>query len=156
VFDWTVAVLNRVDRPSFFSQFDEGHTVQYFYEPFLKAFDPQLRKDLGIWFTPPEIVHYMVVRVDTVLRQEFKIADGLGRPPGLYPGPVLQHRSLSRGSLKKDSRHLAGVEDALTAQDLKATAQERVFGFEILPAPLVESHLQLGLLLQNLGAPLLF
>ena len=64
VLDWTAAVLNRVDRPSFFSQFDEGHTVQYFYEPFLKAFDPQLRKDLGIWFTPPEIVQYMVARVD--------------------------------------------------------------------------------------------
>ncbi len=31
---------------------------------------------------------------------------------------------------------------------------ERVFGFEILPAPFVVSHLQLGLLLQNQGAPL--
>ncbi len=31
---------------------------------------------------------------------------------------------------------------------------ERVFGFEILPAPFVISHLQLGLLLQNIGAPL--
>ncbi len=47
VLDWTATVLNRVDRASFFSQFDEGHAVQYFYEPFLKAYDPQLRKDLG-------------------------------------------------------------------------------------------------------------
>ena len=31
---------------------------------------------------------------------------------------------------------------------------KRVFGFEILPAPFVVSHMQLGLLLQNLGAPL--
>lgn len=31
---------------------------------------------------------------------------------------------------------------------------ERVFGFELLPAPFVVSHLQLGLLLQGLGAPL--
>ncbi len=30
----------------------------------------------------------------------------------------------------------------------------RVFGFEILPAPFVVSHLQLGLLLQRLGSPL--
>jgi hypothetical protein len=56
VLDWTTTVLNRVDCPAFFSQFDEGHTVQYFSEPFLKAFDPDLRKDLGVWFTPPEIV----------------------------------------------------------------------------------------------------
>lgn len=30
---------------------------------------------------------------------------------------------------------------------------QRVFGFEILPAPFVAAHLQLGLLLQHLGAP---
>ncbi len=155
VLDWTAAVLNRVDRPSFFSQFDEGHAVQYFYEPFLKAFDPQLRKDLGIWYTPPEIVKYMVARVDAVLRQELDIADGLADPrvyvldpccgTGAYLVEVLKH---IHGTLK------ANREDALTAQDLKAAARNRVFGFEILPAPFVVAHLQLGLLLQNLGAPL--
>ena len=31
---------------------------------------------------------------------------------------------------------------------------ERVFGFEILPAPFVIAHLQLGLELETLGAPL--
>ena len=42
--------------------------MQYFYEPFLEAFDPELRKQLGVWYTPPEIVKYMVARVDQVLR----------------------------------------------------------------------------------------
>jgi hypothetical protein len=69
VLDWTAGVLNRVDRASFFSRFQETHAVQYFYEPFLQAFDPELRKDLGVWYTPPEIVEYMVTRVDTVLRE---------------------------------------------------------------------------------------
>ncbi len=36
---------------------------------------------------------------------------------------------------------------------MKAAATERVFGFEILPAPFVVAHLQLGLLLQSEGAP---
>ncbi|CAN5276945.1 hypothetical protein BH24GEM2_BH24GEM2_10800 [soil metagenome] len=43
-------------------------------------------------------------------------------------------------------------EDALLAAELRRAAAERVFGFEILPAPLVVAHLQLGLLLRNLGA----
>jgi len=153
--DWTATVLNRVDRPSFFSQFDEGHAVQYFYEPFLKAFDPQLRKDLGIWYTPPEIVQYMVARVDTVLRQELDIADGLADPrvyvldpccgTGAYLVEVLKHIYAT---------FKANRDDALIGSDLKRAARERVFGFEILPAPFVVAHLQLGLLLQNLGAPL--
>ena len=78
--DWASSTLNRVDRASFFSAFEEGKAVQYFYEPFLEAFDPELRKQLGVWYTPPEIVQYMVARVDTVLREELNIADGLADP----------------------------------------------------------------------------
>ena len=68
VLDWTGDVLNRVHREAFFANFEESHAVQYFYEPFLQAFDPELRKELGVWYTPIEIVKYMVARVDTVLR----------------------------------------------------------------------------------------
>ncbi|MFA5112548.1 MAG: hypothetical protein WC443_14145, partial [Desulfobaccales bacterium] len=103
----------------------------------------------------PEIVQYMVARVDVVLRQELDIADGLADPrvyvldpccgTGAYLVEVLKH---IHGTLK------ANREDALTAQDLKAAARDRVFGFEILPAPFAVAHLQLGLFLQNLGAPL--
>ena len=41
----------------------------------------------------------------------------------------------------------------MLGDELKRAATERVFGFEILPAPFVVAHLQLGLLLQTLGAP---
>ena len=60
VLDWTAAALNRVDRAVFFARFTEGEAVPYFYEPFLEAFDPELRKELGVWYTPPEVVRYMV------------------------------------------------------------------------------------------------
>ena len=64
VLDWTGTVLNRVDRAAFFTAFEEHHAVQYFYEPFLEAYDPELRKQLGVWYTPREVVRYMVARVD--------------------------------------------------------------------------------------------
>ncbi|MGE0885091.1 MAG: type ISP restriction/modification enzyme [Blastocatellales bacterium] len=153
--DWAAAALNRVNRAAFFASFNEGEAVQYFYEPFLEAFDPQLRKELGVWYTPSEIVQYMVARVDTVLRTELGIADGLADErvyvldpccgTGAYLVEVLKriHQTLQeRGG------------DALSANDLKKAATERVFGFEILPAPFVVAHLQLGLLLQTLDAPL--
>ena len=60
VLDWTAAALNRVERDAFFARFNEGQAVTYFYEPFLQAFDPALRKQLGVWYTPPEVVRYMV------------------------------------------------------------------------------------------------
>lgn len=155
VLDWATLVLNRVDRGSFFDRFQESHAVQYFYEPFLEAFDPELRKELGVWYTPPEIVKYMVERVDTVLREELKLPDGLAGKNVYVLDPCCGTGSYLVEVLDRIHRTLKERgEDALTASDLKEAAQKRVFGFEIMPAPYVVSHLQLGLLLQNLGAPL--
>jgi hypothetical protein len=153
--DWAAATLNRVDRASFFSAFEEGKAVQYFYEPFLEAFDPRLRKQLGVWYTPPEIVQYMVARVDTVLREELKVTDGLANTNVFVLDPCCGTGSYLAEVLRHIYQTLkAKGEDALLASDLKQAALKRVFGFEILPAPFVVSHMQLGLLLQNLGAPL--
>jgi hypothetical protein len=156
VLEWTETALNRVDRASFFASFEDGHAVQYFYEPFLEAFDPELRKDLGVWYTPPEIVQYMVARVDKVLRDELDIADGLADPrvyvldpccgTGAYLVEVLKRIT---GTLQEKGG------DALIGHDVKQAALSRVFGFEILPAPFVVAHLQVGLYLQTLRAPLI-
>ena len=66
-----------MDRTAFFARFNEGDAVPYFYEPFLEAFDPDLRKQLGVWYMPSEVVRYMVARVDRALRDDLGIADGL-------------------------------------------------------------------------------
>jgi len=155
VLEWAALVLNRVDRRSFFDKFQESHAVQYFYEPFLEAFDPELRKELGVWYTPPEIVKYMVERVDTVLREELNLPDGLANKNVYVLDPCCGTGSYLVEVLDRIHRTLKERgEDALTASDLKEAAQRRVFGFEIMPAPFVVSHLQLGLFLQNVGAPL--
>ena len=43
---------------------------------------------------------------------------------------------------------------ALTGAQVKQAATQRVFGFEIMPAPFVVAHLQVGLTMQELNAPL--
>jgi hypothetical protein len=129
--------------------------IQYFYEPFLNAFDPELRKQLGVWFTPAEIVQYMVARTDRVLRDELKLPDGLADENVYVLDPACGTGAYLVEVLRTIAKTLKSKgEDALFAQKLKAIAKERIFGFEILPAPFVVSHLQMGLLLQTLGAPL--
>lgn len=155
VLNWTGAALGRVNRSAFFERFEENHAVQYFYEPFLEAFDPELRKQLGVWYTPPEIVQYMVSRVDTVLREELGIPAGLADRRVYVLDPCCGTGAYLVEVVKHIATKLeAGGGDALLANDLKHAMLSRVFGFEILPAPFVVAHLQLGLLLQNLGAPL--
>ena len=136
VLDWTASALDRVDRPAFFARFNEGEAVPYFYEPFLEAFDPALRKQLGVWYTPMEVVRYMVARVDKALIDDLDIPDGLAAEnvyvldpccgTGAYLAEVLRRIA---GNLK--DRGLG----ALVGARVKEAALERVFGFEIMPAP---------------------
>jgi len=156
ILDHTASVLNRVQRPAFFASFEEEHAVQYFYEPFLEAFDPALRKDLGVWYTPREIVQYMVARVDTVLRSELDIPDGLADPRVYVLDPCCGTGAYLVEVLRniQETVTAKGGGDALQGADLRKAATERVFGFEILPAPYVVAHLQLGLMLHHAGAPL--
>jgi hypothetical protein len=155
VLDWTESCLNRVSRADFFVQFQEGQAVQYFYEPFLEAFDPKLRKDLGVWYTPPEIVQYMVARVDAVLRQELALPDGLADPRVYVLDPCCGTGAFLVEVLRQIQATLqAQGGDGLAAHKVKLSALSRIFGFEIMPAPFVVAHLQVGLFLQNLGAPL--
>lgn len=153
VLSWAGDALNRVDRAAFFAAFEKGHAVQYFYEPFLEAFDPALRKQMGVWYTPPEIVQYMVARVDTVLREELGVADGLADPNVVVLDPCAGTGAYLVEVLKRIAATLrANGEGALLGHTLAQAAHERIFGFEILPASYVVAHMQLGLLLQDLGA----
>ncbi len=155
VLQWAAAALNRVNRAEFFRKFQQEQAVQYFYEPFLEAYDPELRKALGVWYTPPEIVKYQVARVDTVLREELDLPDGLADPNVIILDPCCGTGAYLVEVLHKIAETLRDRGgDALVASDLKTAAMNRVFGFEILPAPFVIAHLQLGLLLQNQGTPL--
>lgn len=156
VLDWATSVLNRVDRGEFFtSGFEQEHAVQYFYEPFLEAYDPELRKALGVWYTPTEIVKYQVARVDQVLREELDLPDGLADPNVIVLDPCCGTGAYLVEVLHRIAATLRDKGgDALVAADLKHAAMHRVFGFEIMPAPFVVSHLQLGLVLRAEGASL--
>ena len=155
VLDWTAAALNRVDRAEFFSRFNEGEAVPYFYEPFLEAFDPALRKALGVWYTPADVVRYMVARVDKALKDDLGIADGLAAENVYVLDPCCGTGSYLAEVLRRIALNLEeqGL-GALAGVAVREAATERVFGFEIMPAPFVVAHLQVGLTMQNLGAPL--
>jgi hypothetical protein len=153
--NWTDDALARVERGTFFAAFAETEAVQYFYEPFLEAFDPELRRQLGVWYTPREIVWYQVARVDQALRDELGIADGLADPQVYVLDPCCGTGAYLVEVVNTIAATLrARGDDDLLAFDLKRAITDRVFGFELLPAPFVVAHLQIGLLLQRAGIPL--
>ena len=159
--------LSRVDTERFFARFTVAQVrvdgsggpstaasaILYFYEPFLEAFDPALRKRLGVWYTPQEIVRYQVRKVDRLLREELGCDRGFADDrvvvldpccgTGAYLIEVL--RCMAEQLEEEGSKALLGPKllDALC---------RRVVGFEILTAPFVIAQLQVYLILSELGA----
>jgi len=155
VLDRTADALNRVSKIDFFKTFDTGAAVQHFYEPFLQAYDPELRKGLGVWYTPPEIVTYMVERVDRILRTELGKPNGLADKDVFVLDPCCGTGTYVVAVLRRIEQTLRSQsDDDLVADDVKQASKERVFGFELLSAPFVIAHWRVGNYLSEIGAPL--
>jgi hypothetical protein len=89
------------------------------------------------------------------LRSDLGLADGLADPSVWILDPCCGTGAYLVEVLDRIARTLrAKGEDALVAEDLKQAAMTRVAGFEIMPAPYVIAHWQVGHALRAAGAPL--
>jgi len=66
------------DMESIMGDLGDQDPIIHFYEYFLSAYNPELRKSRGVYYTPKEVVSFIVRAVDEVLVYEFGLADGLG------------------------------------------------------------------------------
>ena len=128
--------------------------ITYFYEPFLEAFDPELRDELGVWYTPPEIVRYQVRRVHYLLKTELKITRGLADEQVVVLDPccgtgayLLEVARCIAEELRQAGNHTT------VGLELKQALTRRIIGFELLTAPFAVAQLQLYILLAELGVP---
>ncbi len=121
----------------------------------VEAFDPALRKQLGVWYTPTEVVRYMVSRVDKALKDYLGIPEGLAGENVYVLDPCCGTGAYLVEVLRRIACNLEeqGL-GALAGAEFRRAAPERVFGFEIMPAPFVVANLQVGLTMQNLDAGL--
>ena len=161
--DIAAETLARVDPERFFKRFrpptldEDKHAsstaIMYFYEPFLEAFDPDLRKELGVWYTPTHVIRYQVAKIDRLLRDELGCSRGLADERVVVLDPACGTGAYLIEVLRHMAKQLAaeGTQDTMAAQLLDAMCR-RFIGFEILTAPFVVAQLQLYLLLSEAGA----
>ena len=97
----------------------------------------------------------MVARVDKALKDDLGIVDGLAADNVYVLDPCCGTGAYLAEVLRRIAANLAGRGlGALAGARVKQAATQRVFGFEIMPAPFVVAHLQVGLTMQDLDAPL--
>lgn len=126
----------------------------YFYEDFLAAYDPELRKNAGAYYTPVEVVRAQVRLIDDLLTNRlnkpmgFADKDVVTLDPavgtGTYLLGIIQH-ALERVEQEQGKGAVPGK-----ASDLA----RNLYGFEIMTGPFAVSELRVSRALLDAGASL--
>jgi hypothetical protein len=127
----------------------------YFYEDFLKAYDKDTRKGRGVYYTPPPVVNFIVRAVDDILKDTFKIADGLAD----HRKVTVLDFAAGTGTfllevMQKIFDNIGGSESGKAASVVREHMTKNLYGFEYLIAPYTIAHLKLSQYLKDKGHPL--
>lgn len=153
--------------------------IIHFYETFLSEYNPKLRKQRGVWYTPEPVVQFIVRAVDDVLKSEFGLEDGIADTSKVEIEKETQTRdSRTKSGFKsiKELVHKVQILDPATGTGtfLAAIIQHifhsqfenmggiwssyveqdllpRLHGFELLMASYAMAHLKLDMLLTDTG-----
>ncbi|WP_168074231.1 N-6 DNA methylase [Caulobacter sp. SSI4214] len=127
----------------------------YFYEDFLKAYDPAMRKGRGVYYTPPPVVNFIVRAVDDILKDKFGIRDGLADHRKVT---VLDFAAGTGTFLlevfERIFANIGGADAGRADQIVREHIAKNLYGFEYLIAPYTIAHLKLSQYLKDKGYPL--
>jgi predicted helicase len=143
--------------------------VVHFYETFLGAYNPALRKARGVWYTPQPVVNFIVRAVDDILKTEFGFSEGLADKSKKkikvnYQGKeiekevhqvqVLDPATGTSTFLAETIKHIHKKYEGMQGIWSKYVEDHlipRLNGFELLMASYTMAHLKLDMLLTETG-----
>ena len=117
----------------------------YFYEDYLKAYDPAMRKGRGVYYTPPPVVNFIVRAVDDILKDSFGIRDGLAD----HRRVTVLDFACGTGTFllevfQRIFDNIGGPQSGRADPIVREHILENLFGFEYLIAPYTIAHLKLS------------
>ena len=126
----------------------------HFYEEFLEQYNPKIREDFGVWYTPREVVTFIVDAVDNILKQQFGVKRGIAdNTMATYRGqpfhrvqildPATGTGTFLAVAAEKIYERYKGQE-GLWPEDVVRHIIPRLNGFEYLMAPYTMAHLKVA------------
>lgn len=116
----------------------------YFYEKFLEKYDAGERQKRGVYYTPAELVSYIVTATQALLQTQFGHEDGLADPNVIVLDPAVGTGTFLIGAAAKALSVVEPQGSAATKRLIREHLLPDFYGFELLPAPYAVAHLKIG------------
>jgi len=156
IVDETLSIMNNLDLSelkknlTFSKKIKDNENIDtdpyiYFYETFLSAYDRTLRKSKGVYYTPNEVVNYIVRAIDFALKHIFDVDNGLANSEKVTvldfaTGTGTFMLEIFKQILNKFSKD----RELKKEQIIKDHLLKNIYGFEYLIAPYTIAHLKLS------------
>ncbi len=126
--------------------------VMHFYETFLAVYDPKEREQRGVYYTPQEVVSYIVRSLNIILREYFDKADGFATDSVTVLDPAAGTLTFpAEAASVAVNDFSAGYGTGGTGELIKKHILKNFYAFELMMAPYAIAHLKMGFLLEELG-----
>jgi len=116
----------------------------YFYEDFLTVYDPILRKDVGAYYTPAEVVHAQVKLIDELLVNRLNRKDGFADRDVVTLDPALGTGTYLLGVIEQTLKKIEEKQGKGAVAARGASLAENLYGFEIMVGPYAVAELRIS------------
>lgn len=126
----------------------------YFYEDFLAAYDPELRKNAGAYYTPVEVVRAQIRLVDDLLASSLDKPLGFADPGVVTLDPAAGTGTYLLGIIEHTLKKVKAEQGAGAVPGKATDLGKTLFGFEIMVGPYAVTELRVSRALRDHGATL--
>ncbi len=115
----------------------------YFYEDFLAEYDPKLRNDRGVYYTPVEVVQIQVRLVAELLEKHFDAQFSFADEKVVTLDPATGTSTYLLAALEHALDKVEQLRGAGMRRNAATQAAQNMHGFEIMVGPYTVAHLRL-------------
>lgn len=119
-----------------------GDPILYFYEDFLTTFDADAKQRYGVYYTPVEVVRYMVGALDRALKDNLG-TQGLVDPDVTILDPATGTGTFLLGIAERVREQVDREQGPGAVDPALRQLAERMFAFELLIGPYAVAHYRL-------------
>ncbi|MDR6103026.1 hypothetical protein QE369_003223 [Agrobacterium larrymoorei] len=128
-----------------------GEPWLYFYEDFLSIYDPEERKQAGVYYTPIDVVQAMVKIVDSLLANRFGKRMGFADPSVTTLDPAAGTGTFPLAVMDRAVDRAIKLRGKAGKTQAAANLARRLYAFELLPGPYAVAHLRMTQRLHELA-----
>ena len=135
-------VIGAVDVAAL-SKKSKGDPWLYFYEDFLAAYDPKMRKDRGVYYTPVPVVQTQVKLVAQLLREKFGADCSFVDEKVVTLDPATGTGTYIIAALNHGLKEIEAAKGKGMRANAATTGAMNIHAFELLVGPYAVAHLRL-------------